>query len=86
MNITFDELRDIKHQLPTGSIKRIAEELNVEEQTIRNYFGAMKYVDGKPVGKHIQPGPQGGIVNLEDTTILEIAKKIISENQEPVTS
>ncbi|MEZ4949621.1 MAG: DNA-binding protein [Saprospiraceae bacterium] len=86
MNITFDELRDIKHQLPTGSIKRIAEELNVEEQTIRNYFGAMKYVDGKPVGKHIQPGPQGGIVNLEDTTILELARKIISENQEPVTS
>lgn len=86
MNITFDELRDIKHKLPTGSIKRIAAELNVEEQTVRNYFGAMKYVDGKPVGKHLQPGPNGGVVSLEDTTILDLAKKIIEENKEPVNS
>ena len=79
MNITYDELREIKHKLPTGSISRIAKTLNIDEQTVRNYFGAMKYQDGDIVGKHIQPGPNGGIVSLEDTVILDLAKKIIQE-------
>jgi len=86
MNITYDELRNVKHQLPTGSIKMIASKLSVDEQTIRNYFGAKKYENGQIVGKHIQPGPSGGIVNLEDTTILQLAKKIIAEaDAQPVT-
>jgi len=77
MHITFDELRRIKHNLPTGSIHKIAESLNVEEQTVRNYFGARKYQKGSIVGKHIQPGPDGGFVVLEDTKILNIAKSMI---------
>ena len=81
MNITFNELRDIKHSLPTGSIKRIADDLNLDEQTVRNYFGAHKYEDGEVVGNHVQPGPNGGIVHLEDTTILEAAKKILAESE-----
>lgn len=81
MNITFDELRDIKHKLPTGSVKLIAQELNLDEQTVRNYFGANKYDDGEVTGKHLQPGPGGGIVQLTDTTILELAKKIISNSE-----
>ncbi len=81
MHITFDELRKIKHSLPTGSVKKIAEELQIEEQTVRNYFGAKKYEDGNIVGKHIQPGPNGGIVDLEDTKILELAKKIIEQSK-----
>ncbi len=86
MNITYDELRQVKHNLPTGSINRIASQLEVDEQTIRNYFGAKKYENGQIVGKHIQPGPSGGIVNLEDSTILELAKKIIAEaDAQPVT-
>lgn len=80
MNITFKELRNIKHSLPTGSIAKIAQELDIEEQTVRNYFGAKKYSNGAIIGKHIQPGPNGGIVNLKDTTILELAQRIISEN------
>jgi hypothetical protein len=80
MNITFNELRKIKHSLPTGSIKRIAQQLELDEQTVRNYFGAHKYEDGEVVGNHVQPGPNGGIVHLEDTTILEAAKKILEEN------
>ncbi len=80
MYITFQELRQIKHSLPTGSVKRIADDLNVEEQTVRNYFGAMKYKDGRIVGKHIQPGPDGGYVDLEDDTILKAARKIIAES------
>jgi predicted transcriptional regulator len=81
MNITFKELRNIKHSLPTGSVERIARELGIEPQTVRNYFGATKYEDGQITGKHVQPGPHGGIVSLKDTAILELARKIISENQ-----
>lgn len=81
MNITYDELREIKHRLPTGSVARIAHELNLDEQTVRNYFGANKYKDGQIIDKHLEPGPHGGIVNLEDTTILELAKKIIRESE-----
>ena len=77
MHITFDELRRVKHELPTGSVKKIAAELGIEEQTVRNYFGAKKFQDGKIVGMHIQQGPEGGIVDLEDDTILNLAKKII---------
>ncbi len=77
MNITFDELRDIKHKLPTGSVTRIAQILNVDEQTVRNYFGAKKFDNGDVADMHIQPGPNGGIVHLEDTTILDLAKGMI---------
>ncbi len=80
MNITFEELRRIKHSLPTGSISKIANMLQIEEQTVRNYFGAKKYEDGQIVGQHIQPGPNGGIVSLENNTILEVAKKMIVES------
>jgi len=81
MNITFAELRRIKHQLPTGSVKKIANSLNIEEQTVRNYFGANKFNEGDFVGKHIQSGPNGGIVNIKDDTILTAAKKILHEVQ-----
>jgi len=81
MNISFNELRKIKHSLPTGSVSKIANELNIDEQTVRNYFGAKKYEDGTTVGKHRQPGPNGGIVNIEDTTILSAARKILSSAQ-----
>lgn len=81
MNITFRELRHIKHSLPTGSVERIADQLNIEPQTVRNYFGAKKYADGQIIGKHVQPGPNGGIVNLTNTAILELAQNIISESR-----
>ena len=80
MHITYDELRAIKHQLPTGSVKRIAQELNLSEQTVRNYFGAKKFEDGAIVDAHIQPGPNGGIVHLEDSAILDAAKRIIGDS------
>ena len=80
MYITFFELRRIKHALPTGSVKRIADELHLEEQTVRNYFGAKKYENGQIVSQHIQPGPDGGIVSLEDETILSVARRIIEES------
>ncbi len=81
MHITYDELREIKHRLPTGSVKRIANELGIQEQTVRNYFGAKKYENADIVDAHIQPGPNGGIVHLEDTTILDAAKRILGEEE-----
>ena len=81
MNISFSELRRIKHELPTGSICKIASDLQLEEQTVRNYFGANKFNQGDYVGKHIQPGPNGGIVNLEDDSILNAAKKILRQEE-----
>ena len=81
MNIMFEELRRIKHSLPTGSISRIASELNVAELTVRNYFGAHNYSDGQLVEFHIEPGPGGGIVHLEDDTILNKAMQILGDNR-----
>ncbi|WP_235298857.1 DNA-binding protein [Portibacter marinus] len=82
MHITFEELRRIKHNLPTGSIHKIASELNVEEQTVRNYFGAKKYQDDTNIaGKHIQPGPNGGFVVLQDTKILDLARTMIKRGE-----
>ncbi len=81
MNITFNELRRIKHALPTGSVSKIAGELGIEEQTVRNYFGAKKFTSDVNVGNHVQPGPDGGIVSLSDTTILDVAQRIIAEKE-----
>ena len=33
-------------------------------------------------GNHIQPGPNGGIVHIEDEKILMLAKKILDETTE----
>ena len=37
--ITFNELRRIKDRLPDGSMHRIADELGLQVETVRNYFG-----------------------------------------------
>jgi hypothetical protein len=79
MTITFNELRKIKDSLPSGSIKKIAAELNLTAETVRNYFGGCNYKDGTAVGVHIEQGPDGGIVVLDDDTILKMAKAIIDE-------
>lgn len=80
MNITFEELRRIKHSLPHGSISRIAQDLNKEEQEIRNFFGASKF-KGANDDWHYEPGPDGGIVSVRDTTILDHAERILRDSQ-----
>jgi hypothetical protein len=75
--LTFNELRDIKDKLPSGSMRKIAEKLDLKEETVRNYFGGNNYDKGECAGIHIEKGPNGGIVTLEDTTILDMAKKMI---------
>jgi hypothetical protein len=77
--ITFNELRKIKDSLPDGSIKKIAREFELSEETVRNYFGGANYTSGAAVGIHMEPGPNGGIVLLDDTTILERAKELVAE-------
>jgi len=78
--ITFNELRKIKDSLPSGSMQRIANELALEVDTVRNYFGGTHYRDGQPLGVHIEQGPGGGIVTLDDTTILDKAREILTES------
>lgn len=78
MVISFSELRQIKHQLPRGSVSRIANELKITEQTVRNYFGANKFEEGEMTGKHVQSG-NGGVVELKDTVILDAARRILTE-------
>lgn len=80
MKITFDELRRIKNSLPEGSAHKIADELGVNVDTVRNYFGGTNYDNGETTGLHIEPGPDGGIVLLEDETILNKAKSILGES------
>ncbi|MGB0839855.1 MAG: DNA-binding protein [Chitinophagales bacterium] len=79
MNITFNELRKIKDSLPNGSMHQIADELSVSVETVRNYFGGFNFERGESVGLHLQAGPGGGIVSIEDTSILERAQSILTE-------
>ena len=85
--ITFNELRRIKDSLPTGSMHRIADELGLNVDTVRNFFGGHNFKEGKSVGIHLEPGPDGGLVMLDDTTVLDRALKILDEmnaSAEPV--
>jgi hypothetical protein len=79
--ITFNELRKIKDSLPSGSSQRIADNLGLSVETVRNYFGGANYRDGKSIGVHIEPGPDGGLVMLDDTIILDMAIKILDEHK-----
>ena len=67
--MTFNELRRIKDQLPSGSMQRIADELGIDVETVRNYFGGDNYDDGKAVGLHYEKGPEGGTVSYTHLTL-----------------
>ena len=79
--ISFNELRRIKDSLPDGSMREIADKLNVTVQTVRNYFGGSNYEYGKNCGLHIEPGPDGGIVILDDTQIYDMAIEILEKQE-----
>ncbi len=55
MIITFNELRRIKDRLPSGSSQRIADELGIDVDTVRNYFGG-KHEAKECVGVHFESG------------------------------
>ena len=69
--ITFNELRKIKDSLPSGSMHRIADELNMSV--------GHNFKTGQSVGIHLEPGPDGGLVMLDDTTVLDKAIDILRE-------
>jgi hypothetical protein len=76
--LTFSQLRKIKDQLPDGSIRKIADKLDLEEETVRNYFGGWNFDRGQSAGIHIEKGPEGGIVTIDDTTILDLAESMLA--------
>ncbi|MBC8045473.1 MAG: DNA-binding protein [Fimbriimonadaceae bacterium] len=81
MVITFEELRHIKDTLPHGSMERIAQELHLDVDTVRNYFGAEHFENpGKIADVHFEKGLGGGVVRLEDTAILDSAMRILQEH------
>lgn len=79
MKITFNELRKLKDSLPNGSMHKIADELNVSVETVRNYFGGSNYESGETMGLSIEQGPDGGIVDIADDTILLKAQELLEQ-------
>ena len=80
--ITFNELRRIKDSLPDGSMHQIADKLNLTVQTVRNYFGGSNYEYGNNCGLHIEPGPEGGYVILDDTQIMDMALEMLEKKNQ----
>lgn len=62
---TFNKLREVKDSLPKGSSDVIAKELGIEADDVRAFF------NGTAIS--MEQGPDGGIVTIEDTRILEVA-------------
>lgn len=83
--ISFNQLREIKDMLPEGAIHKIAERLNMNEETVRNYFGGTDFSRGESVGIHVEQGPDGGFVTIDDTTILDLALEIIEKAKTKTT-
>lgn len=80
MLIRFEDLRKVKDQLPHGSMRRIAQSLNLDVQTVRNYFGGKNFEKGNYVDAHYEQG-NGGIVELSDTEIYEEALKLLNKDR-----
>ena len=68
---TFNRLRSVKDSLPHGALDAIAAELEISGEEVRAYFNGEGTAD-----YHIEPGPDGGIVVLDDTKVLEVALRI----------
>ena len=49
--------------------------------TVRNFFGGTDYIKGSAVGFHMEPGPNGGCVVIDDTTVLDRALEILAESK-----
>ncbi|MCQ2310775.1 MAG: DNA-binding protein [Paludibacteraceae bacterium] len=70
---TFNKLREVKDSLPHGSSAVIAEELGISADDVRAFFSGNATGDN---GYHLEPGPDGGIVTLDNTNILDVALRI----------
>ena len=65
---------------PAGDLERLKWGLRYGADAC--YFGGYNYKDGKSCGIHIEPGPDGGLVVLDDTTIFERALQILAETED----
>jgi len=79
MVLPFQEFRKIKDSLPAGSMRRIASELHVNEETVRNYFGGADYKRGNSPGVHYERGTNGGFVRIDNDEIYQAALRILEE-------
>jgi hypothetical protein len=79
MKITFNELRKLKDSLPDGSMRKIAKDLDLTVETVRNYFGGSNYENGQAMGLSIEQGPDGGVVDIADDTILRKAQELLEQ-------
>ena len=77
--ISFNELRRLKDSLPNGAMQEIADKLSLDVETVRNYFGGQNFKDGGAIGVHLEAGPDGGLVTLDDTTIFDIAVEMMNQ-------
>ena len=59
--------------------REVADELGIDVDTVRNYFGGKHYDAKGNVGIHVEQGPDGGVVTLDDTTILDAAMRILNQ-------
>lgn len=75
---TFNRLREVKDSLPHGSSAVIADELGITADDVRDFFRGT--ANGES-GYHLEPGPEGGIVVLADTRILEVALRLVWETK-----
>lgn len=69
---TFNKLREVKDALPHGSMDAIATELGIASDEVRGIFNGTA-----ANGYHLDPGPDGGIVTLDDSRILEVALRVV---------
>ncbi len=79
MNILFSELRELKDMLPPGSMNRIAQDLHITPNAVRNFFGGTYYESENPFGIHIEKCPNGAIVHIENPVIYDCAVGLIAQ-------
>jgi len=75
---TFNKLREVKDSLPHGSMDAIAAETGIAADDVRAFFRGEANGDS---GYHMEPGPEGGIITIDNTRILEIALRIVWETK-----
>ena len=76
MRTTFNRLRAVKDSLPHGSMDAIAAELGLTGDEVRAFFNGEGTADYR-----LEPGFDGGIVDLTNTRILEVALRRAWEAQ-----
>lgn len=81
ITVTYSDLRKVKDALPDGSMQQIAQKLQLNVETVRNFFGGHNFEEGECVGIHYVPGPNEGFVIVDDTTIWDEAWAILEQNQ-----